>query len=171
MMHVRSFSCALCFEVKCVVYLCCASSITVFHAFLLILYQEHPKLHTPKWMHWSAEPSLLHVRRLRASCIAWLWLFISLNLIVYACSISGVLNYMYQGYKPCTWTGLWQGRVRWYISLQVSVWSKCRGKAPGYVTIYKLKDSVMYLNGIVHLSCCLFTLSIALTTDQQSTEW
>lgn len=48
MMHVRSFSCALCFEVKCVVYLCCASSITVFHAFLLILYQEHPKLHTPK---------------------------------------------------------------------------------------------------------------------------
>ena len=67
----------------------------------------------------------------------------ALNFTVHACS-SVKLNF-----KTC------QGSGR-MVLFSADQWS--RGKAPGYMSLYKLKAS-------------LFTLSTALTTDQQSTEW
>ena len=66
------------------------------------------------------------------ACIAWL--------TVYACSMSGILNYI-----PCTWTWLW------YCSslFRVSASSRSRGKVPGYVTI----QTESYLNWGVWEPC------------------
>ena len=55
----------------------------------------------------------------------------------------------------------------WYSSLQISTWSRSRGKAPGYVTesLCDLPKPNYALE-----SHSLFILSTALTTDQQSNQ-
>ena len=78
------------------------------------------------------------------SCIAWL--------TVYACSISGILNYI-----PCTWIWLWYSSSLFRVS-KVSIGV---GKAPGYVTT-QTESFCDNLNWIMHFSesHCLFTLSM-----------